>query len=859
MKKFTAKLTAGLLTAASLAVSAGAEVYYDVTYPWMDDVYRLDMTEEGGSTEEVTYEEEILCMLGAMSRDSYGKFRPSAKLSKGEYEAALRFVYSGEAVDFAKYDETYKNQKVYQKEIVRGLVGLIENTAIGSDDDIKTLADRHDLLEGVTYAPAKEMTRHEFAVVLWKTLNSEYVQYEVNGEAVGIKVEEGKTVLNGKLDVYEVKGMLNAVHGLNVYGTSSPREGYIEIARAVYKANGIENLDEYLGKTVHAFAKYNKDTEDFELLNIETDKKDESVTFDLTDFEELDGGYLYYDEDGKQRRVNISGARIVLFNGDNTSTVTADMFDGQGTAIIGKSQKGGDYDVVIVKKYTNFLAKKYLENDYELYLAYNAKYKGSYYVDLDPDNGVVKCTVDGVRTGLEKLKSNMAIAMYQNTNKGYTEIIASSEKVKGTVTEGTEDGWVIDGTEYYTDPDYTKLSEDSDTGAQVIKMNSVGTFYVTVHGVLVGFEAEGAAQFGLLKRIWTDDDDDQKIMLRIFNASGEWINYQLAERVEVDGVKNTAEDSVSRIQKAFDTDTTPRPIRFKTADDKIKFIDTLIDDPEEADDAERMKYCGSFSGETPWVKGWDMGLGTDYHVGDSTPMFVIPEDKYADDESKYSISTGSSIPASTKNIVYEAYNADKFKCARLAIYKGSAGNSGTEQYIYIKDVTTKVVGDEVVTGVNCWLFTRNKQELDEKFYEIPDDWKTEWGVTDLKNMFVGAYFDGAEISGLKLEPGYYVKDFKIEPNEQGEELFFDRISSRNLDMVSGIVIDTDPSRDYMLINCGADGEKSVINTACVIGRVDTKATKLKVEGITTAEINPGDRVFYWGSLRRAYYVLVMSD
>lgn len=63
----------------------------------------------------------------------------------------------------------------------------------------------------------------------------------------------------------------------------------------------------------------------------------------------------------------------------------------------------------------------------------------------------------------------------------------------------------------------------------------------------------------------------------------------------------------------------------------------------------------------------------------------------------------------------------------------------------------------------------------------------------------------------------------------------------------------------MLVDCGEDGVKSVVNAVFVMGRVEKGASKVKVEGITTDAVNPGDKVFYLGSLRRAYYILIMPQ
>lgn len=860
MRKFIAKVTACVLAAATFSLSAGAEVYYDVTYPWMDDVYRLDLTNADGAGESVTYEENVLCMLGVMSRNAQGRFEPNKKLSKAAYEAAVRVIYSGEKVDFAKYEETYENQKVYQKEVVKGLLQLIENTEIEDGADIKQLADTAGILKGVTYSAAKEMTRHDFAVIAWNTLNSEYVQYKVDGEYIDIKVEDGKTILNDRFDVYEVKGMLNAIAGLNIYSAQSPQNEYIEIDRVTYNAMGFGNLDELLGRTVRAYARHNEKTDEFELLNVEVDKKDETVTFDLRDFESLDERYLSYSENSKLKKVKISEMKNVIYNGDFVNGLNKSMFDGFGTVLVSKSKKNGDYDTAIIKNYSHYLVKRYLASDRKLYLSYGAKFGGENWIDLDIDEGTVVCEIEGVRSIIDSLKQNMPIAVIQNKAKTYTEIIAANQKIKGSVLGNTEDGWMIEGEEYFLDKQYDDLSRDSSNGAGVVKIGAAGTFYVTADNVIVGFEPEGSAQFGLLRRAWCDDIDDEILYVRIFTMTGEWKNFELTKRVEVDGKKVDSAAALTKIQDALTKFKSPTPIRYKLTDDKVRFIDTLIDDPAEALDNERMIKSGSFSGKTSWVKGWDMGTTADCHVSDATPMFVVPSEKDRDKEDKYSVTLGSAIPSDTVGVSFEAYNADKFKCARLAILNGEAETaSGDGVFIYIKDVTERVVDDEIVTGVDCWLFTRGKVELDERFYEIPENWQESWGVTSLKNCFVEAAISGTEITKLSFTPGRYVKDFKVAPNASGKTSFFDRETSRNNDWVAGTIIDTDPARNYMLVDCGEDGVKSVVNAVFVMGRVEKGASKVKVEGITTDAVNPGDKVFYLGSLRRAYYILIMPQ
>lgn len=827
----------------------------------MDDVFRIDLANTETTDETVTYEQEIICSLGIMSKDSTGKFRGTQKLTKSEYEAARVVIYTGENVDFNVYNEKYANMKVYQKEIAAGMLGFVENTTIDVNSDFMETEAAANILKGVNYNAEKEMTRADFATVIWNTLNSNYVSYDYSGDTASIKTEDEKTILNDKFDTYEIKGFMNAVCGLNIYGTTSPREGYVEIDRVKYKTNGVKNTEAFLGHIVDVHVRYDEKYDEYELLNIKTDKKDDAVTVDLKDTDRVRDGYIYYESEAKGKKVNISDVKYILYNGNVLQAITEDMLDGNGSVTVSKSEMNGKYDTAVIKNYQNFLMKKYVANDKKLYLNYTAQFNGKYYIDMDIDNGTVICEIDGVRSSIDKLKVNSAISIIQNDSRTYTEIIANTAVVKGTVKGKIDESWIIEGEEYTEDSYFKELAKDSSTGAIDISIGSVGKFYYTKDKVIVGFESDGAAQFALLKKAWQDDDNEDTYYIRIFTQSGEWANYQLADRVETDGTKYDKSVAINKIKSALDELKAPTPIRIKLIGDKIKFVDTLVDEPEESSDSDRMVLCGTFNGKTTWVKGWDMG-SSNYHVGDATPMFIIPDEKNLDDESEYSIGLGTSIPyASTSVVRYSAYNPDKYLCARLAVYQGGVSQSGDEQFIYIKNVEPRYVNDEVVEGVSCYLFTRSKVELDDKFYELPYNWREKWGVTeeDINNSFVPVWFNGSEISGIDLTPGHYVKDFKVTPDSSGKTQFFNRESSRNVDWVAGTVIDVDVTRNYMLLDCGDAGIRSVYIVAYVAGRVKDGDPKHKVEGVTAEAINAGDRIFYWGSLRRAYYILDIYD
>jgi len=748
------------LTAVFLAVTLGgniasADVFYDVSYPAEADLYRLDIPTMYGNNatdtgDDANENENILLRLGMMSRDKNGKFLPDAKLSKAEFEAANRAVYSGEEVDFEHYNTVYAGQKVYQKEIITKLLSFVESMDLnGTSVDIKAHAEAAGILKGVQYNEGKEFTRREFATVLWNTLNCSYTEYDYSGDGFEISVDEDKTILNEKLGVYKINGLLNAIPGLSIYSAFAPKKGYVEINRRKCRVNGLEDAENLLGHNVEGYAKYDEEYDGYVLVYLEKSRKDETVVIDIDDIEKLDDSYIWYQEDGKNKKIKIGFLKHISYNADLTDKITPDMLDENGKVILGKSEKSGEYDVAVIKEYQNLYTKRYVSEDEKLYFNYNAEFNGEQFLEMDIDEGYVLFSVDGERKDASEITHNLSVNVLQNSSKTYTEIIASKNSITGSVTGIDEDFVIIEGEKLKVSQSYKKASDDSATGAMNIQIGSKGKFYYTADGMIVHFEPEGRTNFAMLRKVWFDGEED-KTFVKLFTQTGEWIVYETNAKTEVDGVKYEGEEIAIKINKALgeNNENSPSPVRYILQNDKIKFIDTLTDNPQEEEDLERMQKCATFNGETEWVKGWDMGKGIVYHVADNVTMFIVPKDVSKEDE--YEISVGSAIPADTRGVSFTAYNPDKYYCARLAVLNGVTAPTTNTTFVYIKNVTSRYdeEADEILEGIDCYLLTRKKEELDEMFYKLPKDWKERFGVDNLEATFVGVTVDDGEITGI---------------------------------------------------------------------------------------------------------------
>lgn len=856
------KLLALCLTSVFVSSNiASAKVYYDVTYPWTDEIYRIDiptMYNEASVGDDATKEEKILIALGVMNRNEWGEFDPEGDLSRADFEAAIKVISTNIPADFEYYNKTYQGESVYQKEIVAKMLSLIESVEISPDmADLEEYARKSGILGDLKYSPLKKMTRREFAKILWSTLNSSFVKISYNGESVNATVEENKTLLKEKMGVYKIKGTLNAVWGLNLYSAISPDEGYIEIDRVRYKLNGQSGIEKLLGYSVEGYIKYDEDMDRYDIVILDRYSKDDTIAVDIKDCYDVDSNYLYYETDGKSKKVKISDLKYINYNGDFVNNIKKDMIDANGTVVVGKSEIGGEYDILYIKEYSNFFTKRYSVEDKKLYLSFGAEFHGSDFIDLKNDEGNIIFTVDGSEKNIDELTQNLAVNVIQNSSKSYTEIIASKKTASGKVSSCVDNEVVIDGTKYFVDSYYNELAKDEMSGASVVKNGSQGLYYHTDDNVIVNYVPEGIAQFGLLKKAWLDEETDV-VYVKMFTQNSEWKIYQTTEKAEIDGKKESGESIVEKIKlgQSKAEDGIPMPVRFSLKDDKIKFIDTLQDNPEESTDSERMKLSAEFSGKSTWVKGWDMGLGSKGHVNDTTPMFVIPSEP--EREQDYGYATGSAIPDEGA-VKYKAYNADKYNCARLAVYYGDlSGEASTGwTFLYIKRVSERLIEDEVVEGIECYQLTRNVLEPTEKFYQLPNGWQKKFGLDNLEGCFMGAKFNGSKISEFSNTVAPYVKQNKISGN-YGEN-FFVRDTANNVDWVSGTVVDVDVARKYMLVDVGNGKVESIVFAAYTIIKTDAKDPKHKAEGIDVADINPGDRIYYWGSLRRAYCSIIIEN
>ncbi len=881
MKKKLTKILAITLAFVMTSLSVNAAVYNDIAYPWIDDVYRLDIglsgsgevSETGDDANEI---ESALCMLGIMTRNADGRFEPNAKLTRAAYEAAIRVIYTGgDAVDFSEYEATYAGKTVKQQEIVAKLLSFIESAGIDQNtEDIAGYAAAAGITKGIEYEEAKEMTRGEFATAVWNTLNSPYVHISYADGHFQLDAKEGATLLQDKLGVYEIKGKLNAIPGLNLYGVVSPKEGVVEIDRVQYKYGDLADVVELFGYDVKGWAKYDKDTNEYNILSLVKSTKDETIEVSLRDIENIDTGYFYYEEEGKSKKVKLDEFKYIMYNGDFVNAIDETMLDEGGIITLTKSGKDVNYDIAVIKEYDNFMMTTFFTDTMTAFLAYTATYNGELSIDLDIDTNLY-VYLDGKRmTEYDKLGKNRAMSIIQNASKSYTELRISTNSVTGKVTGESDDGWLVEGEDLLLDTNYVVLAQNTLSGAKEITNGVSGTFYYTENGVISGYTAEATTEYALIKRAWYDDEKSETIA-KMFTQDNEWIMAEFTDTVTLDGVRGVKNENIApQIMTAKGSEPVAIVRIKRNADGDVKFIDTITDTAAEVseNDPERLKQIVDFNGGMPWVGGWYVH-GTQYHVPDKTPMFMIPDDPELD--SGYAFVTASALPRDTESnpqAKYKAYTADSWNMASVAVRYGNtiaASNRDNYWYVYIRGVKNVYdpVEQETEEVLDCYQLTRGVTEIAAKTYDLPNNWQSTFGLTanDLKGTFTGITLIDGEVTGFMngtyphIQANHVVNANSLAGSSHADGLFFWANSTGNLNYLAGKVVEVDTLNKFIKVDTGDGVIRTAMFAVYTIASTDYDDPKYEAEGITVEQINPGDFIYWYGSLYRAYCAMVIKN
>ncbi len=578
---------------------------------------------------------------GYLKTDEDGNFRPNGAIT---YADSIRAVMT-----------------------VLGYDTLIEDKA--NDSAYLAMAGKIGLLKGVSVLNPEKLSYDELYAIVVNAMKTKIPQYDF--------IDENYTeTLYDRLSVSEHSGKILANSTYST-GVDKPSKNHVNIGGEVYAAN-VEIPNELVGLVVTYYMK------DDVLVSVSPSSKITKLTLSPSDILAVrDRGRELVLECTGDEEIEIEKSALAIVN-NKAIPPSKTMFDcfKSGSLTLIDSENSGSYDVIHMDIARNIVVSSISEKSYSLLGKYSDEA-----VKLAEIKDEAEVYVNGKAASLGDIKIGQSVSVicdsfsfkngeivFDYDKAEYVKLLASNAGFEGMIEQIDGDGYIyIDDMDYklsyYLEKlmekglkekvragDYVKVLLDSFSVITDIEVDKQKSFYE--YGYLVAADLN-------TERI------DHKLKMRILNSKGKVVEYQVGEKLVVDGKTFKDKALTYDVGTGTDVDLSKRQVILFRANEEgiLKSIDTL--QKSNAEDDNSLKAALDFD---PYQTGLSKFVIRSRIVnkqtafGSNCVIFVDsaglaannPEDQY------FSVRKASTMTGSLSYYM-NLYNPDDFGAAECAV------------------------------------------------------------------------------------------------------------------------------------------------------------------------------------------------
>lgn len=565
------------------------------------------------------------------------------------------------------------------------------------------VAERTDIMKGITV----KLLNYDAAFRMLRNMANESM---IVGVESGLMVEDGETFLKYYRDIDRIFGVIDANFYANITGGTVTSDKKISIDGALYFNLDTKKADKYLGYYVEAYC----DEED-ELLYFEPHRKNEEISILSSDITGYEDSVLYYELNGKEKKVKIDINANVLYNGTLCTPYGGEDFDIDNGKIRFLDNDGeGGYDCVFIEEYFPYMVEGTDSNGSII-----GKFTGDI-LDTDSLADCIFTDAEGNGFDYKLLGAWDVIYVYSDKAGEIRKIIKGEQEIEGKINRVTsEDGKMsilLDDKLYNVSKSASRFNQNFVIGLETI-------FYIDPYGEVVAFNDDfqiTKEKFGYMVKIWYEEDTDD-VYVKMLDEHGKFVQFIIGNKLIIDGVSVKQGDVVDYFKLSEEIPFRTQPVRYRLSETGVlKMIDTATTVSGGLDDCLDMFYTGYSTdngkksvSSTLRYKGVPMIFGATISADANCKVIVANTDtNSAMTEDEYTVSNLSYIE-DDKNYCIEAYKTDKKSHdATLILIYNDNGARRT-----LKDRTTGIsVIDKVQKTIN---------EDDEMTYRI--SYFSQWG------------------------------------------------------------------------------------------------------------------------------------
>ena len=527
------------------------------------------------------------------------------------------------------------------------------------------IAASEGINKGISKSGSEELTRGEFAVMLFNAMHADAMITNLDGS--GIVYERGDSVLSEKFDMETERGILQIVGDTSIYEDKTCLAGYVQLGGVTYASNGI-SLDMYLGYELEFYYQDNG-TGDLTLAAARPTTRNSVYQIYSSDIEENStiSRIEYSDEKGRSRKVDISLLADFVYNGLGMSAFSdEDILLENGYLQTVDNNGDGQADVVIVSEYKNYVVRA-LDTEFEVvYDCY-----GNENLELGTEEYIMR--KNGEELPFSSLKKWDVLSVYgtkNSTGEKKIRIEVSDQTVSGVIRKIDEEGYTIDGVQY-------ELAENLHTAIktgleQEIEIGTSYTFYLDGAGALAAID-EGITdefQYALILRLYVDEVTELA-SVKMYTQDGVQERFQFPARFLYNGIKMDAAEAVSRFNTDYENNTDKcKLVKYKrNADGLITELYSYY-----GDDSKCIRRNIRYNERTIFTRNYsfmtessnkNLGGNDMYGIAKDSILFNVPEDFATDkdtgiyDDNDFSIVTVQDFNSSSDYQGTEIYDTDE--------------------------------------------------------------------------------------------------------------------------------------------------------------------------------------------------------
>ena len=521
----------------------------------------------------------------------------------------------------------------------------------GWPNGYRMIAEKEKIYDGVSARKEDELLTEDFARMMYNAFDAEFLKVIAWGNP-DKKMDPKADFLETYFNIGRGYGTVQANEYTGLFGYDPADEDCVVIGGTVLKCT--DEAAQYLGYDVTYYYDIDKSGGKPTLLHVKKEEEQKVNEIKAEDIVSVSNGTIEYEAEGRKKRVTIAAGASVIINGVRKTYFTdSDLKPKSGKITVLNS--GG---IVLIESYKNIYVKRVTKNDG----VYNIVGDNGENIKLDMNEDSESHIVLMDRNlDFSEITQGMVLSLFadnlniaDNTISGdirLCRIYASTKTVTTAVTKIVKDKiYGADGAEYKYAFEFDSVKNPINAGDTVkLILNSFNEIVKRDDNV-----SARDYKYGFITGVKSISSFGDSYEIKIFDEDGEFYTYEFTNRCRIDGVNKSGKDIYTALANSgsyYKKNTSialdnangfEQLVRYKTKDNKVSFIDTIIADYNNID-AEKtcLRMAKDYDGKAStkprfsiWagtVNFFTSGLGVD----SSCVYFFLPKD--AADEESYMI------------------------------------------------------------------------------------------------------------------------------------------------------------------------------------------------------------------------------